>query len=225
MLTELLRRRCIAVFLGLEGILYCLFLWLDRMNYAQAAPVVKYLSIVLCAVAALLSAAFGGDRLVALGLCLTLVADLTLLFFLNHSLFGVMVFYAVQVVYLIRMSQAKQGRAWLSMRVALFVLLLLFLNEFHLLDELTGAAALYISFFFVNLLQGVTLSGKEGQLFFWGLLLFFCCDLCVGLFNFPLSLPGWLHTFAEWGMWIFYLPGQVLIVLSGQYPLTVEVIR
>ena len=32
----------------------------------------------------------------------------------------------------------------------------------------------------------------------------------------PELFPGWLAAFAQVGMWLFYLPGQVLLVLSGR---------
>lgn len=44
------------------------------------------------------------------------------------------------------------------------------------------------------------------------------CDLCVGLHNLAAFLPvvdtGPLFSFAQVGMWLFYLPSQVLITLS-----------
>ena len=39
------------------------------------------------------------------------------------------------------------------------------------------------------------------------------CDVCVGLHNLA-GLPVPLSAFAQVGMWLFYLPSQVLIVLS-----------
>lgn len=74
---------------------------------------------------------------------------------------------------------------------------------------------------------------RQAMQFALGLTLFLCCDLCVGLHNFslfpaqlqqalpqflaqfvPTSLPSWLEDFAAVGMWAFYLPSQILIVLS-----------
>ena len=49
-----------------------------------------------------------------------------------------------------------------------------------------------------------------------GLWLFLLCDVCVGVHNQPELFPGWLAAFAQVGMWLFYLPGQVLLVLSGR---------
>ena len=45
-----------------------------------------------------------------------------------------------------------------------------------------------------------------------GLGLFVCCDLCVGAFNL-----GLLTGFTRYGMWLFYLPSQVLLALAA-YP-------
>ena len=52
---------------------------------------------------------------------------------------------------------------------------------------------------------------KRAVRFAVGLGLFFLCDLCVGLHNLPQNA---LSGFASLAMWAFYLPGQVLIVLS-----------
>mgnify|MGYP000261717576 CR=1 FL=1 len=40
------------------------------------------------------------------------------------------------------------------------------------------------------------------------------CDVCVGLFQYAWLLPA-AAGFARVGMWMFYLPAQVLITLSG----------
>ena len=60
--------------------------------------------------------------------------------------------------------------------------------------------------------------GRRGRCFGLGLLLFVGCDLCVGLHNLAAVLPvvdtGPLFSFAQVGMWLFYLPSQVLITLS-----------
>ena len=53
------------------------------------------------------------------------------------------------------------------------------------------------------------------RLFFAGLVLFLCCDLCVAAFQFPEYLPPAVFSFVRVGMWLFYLPGQALIALSG----------
>lgn len=106
-------------FVGLETALYLLFLALDA--FSTGGDGVKYLTIVVCLLAAVWSARHGGSRLMAWAMAFTLAA---------------------------------------------------------------------------------------------GLWLFLLCDVCVGLRNQPSLLPG-LAGAAQAGMWLFYLPGQVLLVLSG----------
>ena len=50
-----------------------------------------------------------------------------------------------------------------------------------------------------------------------GLSLFWCCDACVGLRNIGSYLPGFpmqIASAAAAAIWWFYLPAQVLILLS-----------
>lgn len=59
-------------------------------------------------------------------------------------------------------------------------------------------------------------AGKVRPIFAVGLILFICCDICVGLWNLYPPPPRLLREFAQVGMWFFYLPSQVLIVLSQE---------
>lgn len=71
-------------------------------------------------------------------------------------------------------------------------------------------ALLYFANLCVNCVEAFALKAdKPVSRFAWGLLLFIGCDVCVGAWN--LALFG---DFALVGMWFFYLPSQVLIVLS-----------
>ena len=107
-------------------------------------------------------------------------------------------------------------------RAALSAVLLLALLRLGLFAPVTAAGALYLSHFIFNVVQSFSLRGTGGRLFSWGLLLYFCCDLCVGVFNAAQLFPRPLFQFAQVGMWMFYLPGQVLIALSAQFPLQGE---
>ena len=89
------------------------------------------------------------------------------------------------------------------------VLFLLFL-----LAMVNVLAMLYFSNFLCSALQSLGLNGPRCRLFSAGLLLFLCCDVCVGLFQYAWLLPA-AAGFARVGMWLFYLPAQVLITLSG----------
>ena len=84
-----------------------------------------------------------------------------------------------------------------------------------ILTPLNALALAYFSNFLCNTIQSWALPGRRLRLFSLGLTLFLCCDICVGVFNSPGIAPGWLEHFSGIGMWLFYLPGQVLIALSA----------
>ena len=46
-----------------------------------------------------------------------------------------------------------------------------------------------------------------------GLLLFWLCDLNVGIYNIPINS---LYKLSAYLMWIFYFPSQVIITLKGE---------
>lgn len=150
-------------FVGLETALYLLFLALDA--FSTGGDGVKYLTIVVCLLAAVWSARHGGSRLMAWAMVFTLAAA-----------------------------------AWPL------------LSALGMGTVLNLLAALYFVNFLVNAFQSLTL--RSERLFAAGLWLFLLCDVCVGLRNQPSLLPG-LAGAAQAGMWLFYLPGQVLLVLSG----------
>ncbi len=180
-----------AVFLGLEAALYAIFMALD-LTGGSGDPV-KYASIAVCLVFSVLFARRGGSRLMAAAMALTLGADTFLLL-------------------LIRILR-RCGRSLWGLRLFLVTAAFLGLWALGLLSPLNLLAAVYFANFLVNACQALSLSMP---LFAWGLWLFLLCDVCVGVHNQPELFPGWLAAFAQVGMWLFYLPGQVLLVLSGR---------
>ena len=210
-----MRRWSVPVFLLAEGALYLAFLFLDQFMPQVNTNLLKYTGIILCVLMSLLLAWQGGDKLVAWALALTLGADTFLLLLDRWYLAGILLFYAVQILYLFRLLRVT-GRPMLLGRMVLFAALLGILLKLDAFTSVTAAAALYISHFFFNVFQSLGLRGRDGKLFSWGLLLYFCCDLCVGIYNGAALFPGALVQFAGIGMWLFYLPGQVLITLSGR---------
>ena len=205
------RSRLTAAFLAAEGLLYALFLVLDLTGRGSLTIPVKYGGILLCLAFSLP----GGDRLVPLALAVTACADWFLLVRNDHYALGVALFLCVQAVYLLRLRRAGVGSAW-PLRAALALgagLGLCALGPASLLNLL---AALYFSQLLANTALAWTLRGTYRRSFALGLTLFVGCDICVGLFNvLPGSSP--LYSAASVGMWLFYLPSQVLIALSSSF--------
>ena len=207
-------------FLAAEGALYAALLALD-LTGSSSTPV-RYAAICLCAGAAALL--LGRDWLIPLALVLTLGADTFLLLLDEHYLLGVLLFCLVQTLYAARLA-AAHGGALLLPRLVLFAAALAALWLLDALVPLTAASAWSFSQLTLSALEApfVRRLVPGGALLAWGLGLFWCCDVCVGIYNAAPFLPALplegLIPLASFGMWLFYLPAQVLIVLSlWRYP-------
>ena len=213
--------RLFPLFLGVEGVLYGFFLNLDLTGRFSESVPVKYLAIALCLAMALTALRRPAGRLMAAALALTLLSDTFLLLLDTDYQAGVAFFCGVQALYLVRIRRAGGWPAplCLVLRCGLAAAGLIGAGALGLLDPLTALALVYFSQLLCNGLESLFLRprGVGVRLFSAGLLLFLGCDLCVGLHNLPLPIPTALTSFAAVGMWLFYLPSQVLLTLSGRW--------
>lgn len=199
----------VRLFLAAEAALYLAFLARDLA--AAPSSGFKYASIVLCLLMSLFLAARGGDRLLPASMAFTLLADTFLLLLDAAYGVGVGCFCIVQAIYLICLCR-NGGRPRPILRLGLFAAAVVLLSALGLWTPLNLLVFFYFSSFVCNVLEALRLPDR---LFALGLLLFLLCDVCVGIFNAPGLFPAPLFNLASFGMWLFYLPGQVLIVLSG----------
>lgn len=199
----------LSSFLSVEGAVYACFLVLDLMGQGDQTTFLKYTGILLCLAFSLL----GGDRLVPLALALTAGADWFLLVRNDHYALGVALFLGVQTVYYVRLRRAGADSAW-TLRSALALGAGLGVYALRMASPVNLLAALYFSQLLSNTLLAWRLKGRRWRTFALGLTLFVGCDVCVGLFNAlpPDSSP---YFAVSVGMWLFYLPSQVLIALSA----------
>jgi len=200
-------------FLAAEAVLYLSFLWRDVAGGGNTVPL-KYAGVLLCLGFALLCAARGGDGLVPAALALTAGADWFLLVRNDHYALGIALFLCVQTVYLIRLRRAGAGGAY-RLRSGLALGAGLAVYALGMASPLNLLAALYFSQLLSNTALAWTLKGRRWRRFALGLALFVGCDTCVGLYN-ALPTPSSLYPAVSVGMWLFYLPSQVLIALSAR---------
>lgn len=212
-----LSHRVLPLFLTVEAILYAAFLVWDVTIGGRGSNPIKFAGILLCLVYALYLSRQGGCRLVSAALALTVLADVFLLLLNAHYALGILLFCGVQGLYFIRIVRGGGRNLW-GLRLGLFLLSLVVLNLLGLLIPLNILALFYFTNFFCNALASLSCSGRSMRLFSIGLWLFLCCDLCVGLFQNPQLVPPAMSPFVSVGMWLFYLPAQVLITLSGANP-------
>ena len=207
-----MEKRYVKIFIAVQAMLYAAFLWLD-MSGAGGSKWIKYASIVLCLGFSVFLSARGGEKLVTAAMCFTLAADTFLLLLDTAYAAGVALFCAVQALYFVRIYRLNGCRAALPARLALFLAAAAALRALDMLSPLNLLAALYFTTFVCNAVQSLSI---KNALFSVGLILFLCCDACVGIHNVPELFPAGLRSFADVGMWLFYLPAQVLITLSGR---------
>lgn len=202
------------VFPALAGLLWAAFLLLDLVRLGDSTWI-KFAGICLCGITALSGAHTFDGKLVAAALCLTVGADWFLLVRDDHYLVGMGLFLAVQGLYALRLHRL---RGTLSPLLLLRGALLLLWGGGPVMEPTLlplWTALLYFSNLCLNTVEAFAL-GPSRRRFAWGLLLFICCDICVGAWNVSLFLPSAWAEFARVGMWLFYLPSQVLIVLSQE---------
>ncbi|MBS5689482.1 MAG: hypothetical protein KHW95_04425 [Firmicutes bacterium] len=202
----------VKAFICVESALFLAFTAMDVLGTGDSRWL-KFAGIALCFVVSALLSARGGEVLVTVAVGLSAAADILLLIMDAHYAVGVMLFFVAQILYFVRIYRANGHKSAWPLRLFLFMAAVAVMAQFGLLSPLDLLAGAYFSFFACNVMQA---SGLENKLFFAGLGLFLCCDICVGLHNMPSALPDWLQSAARIGMWTFYLPSQVMIVLSGK---------
>ena len=210
-------RTLLSLFFLLEAIAFLLFLCLDSIHASSASTVVKYCALALCVAMCLPPCAAGRDGvLTAAALALSLLADCFLLILNRGYLLGVALFLAVHLLHFVRIRAVGGWPGWFSLllRAGLPVALLVCLWQSGAWSPLYAAVCCYAPQLVCNVLESLTLRHRQRlwPLLTGGLLLFLCCDLCVGLANLSAGQHAALLCTVSW---IFYLPAQVLLTLSA----------
>lgn len=209
------RKMFLSMFVAAETALYIAFLVCDICNrFSNASTVLKYASVLICFLVSLSGISEKDGKYVALALAFTVCADLFLLVLDNFYVIGVALFCPVQIIYALRLHRMRAKKPLLILRLLLSgaMLAISFAVEISVLNAI-------ISFYFPQLLcNAIESISAKNRLFSVGLWLFVCCDICVGLSNitFPFPVSGTVVSIIQILMWAFYLPSQVLIVLSSQ---------
>ena len=195
-----MQRNLRRVFIGAELLIYLAFLLMDLLRVGDTTA----LTFIAICLVGLMGARFASANEIRWALVFTAAADVFLLVLDRHYPIGISLFLLVQVLYAFYLDDVR-GIVPRLICVALVVVL------FYKTGALETLAAAYITLFFCNLIRA-GVKARENPLFFFGLLLFFCCDLCVGMYHIS---TGALYEFARVAMWGFYLPGQMMILLSS----------
>lgn len=199
-----MKRSLLIALIAVEAILYSTFLLLDLLTGINTNWI-KFAAILLVAFFSFQSC----SMTIRAALCLTAAADVFLLMLNRWYAVGLLLFLVVQLLY----SRHLHSKKILIAQTVLFIVAIV---VWILSRKIEALAIGYIVIFALNLIHAGYYAdqthSRQQLLFFLGLLLFFCCDLCVGYYNIA---SGFLWSFARIAMWGFYLPGQVLIIISS----------
>lgn len=225
---KILKTVYFCVFVVVELAIYITFLCMESAgNYDTI--MIKYAGILICLAAAAAGCLFYGKDGVVLtcALVFTAISDLFILVMKYYEI-GVPTFIVVQTIHFFRIYLINGKKPYISLgiRFALAAVLLIILGVTGNLNILTGLVAVYLPMLVGNVVESIFLYKKSLHyiLYAVGLFLFLCCDIFVGLNNFEMlgiTLPEEFRNFVPIAIWIFYLPSQVLIVLSAkkaEYP-------
>lgn len=210
-------------------IIYLMFLYIDAVSKDLGniySLRLKYFTIILCFIISLSIASHGYSRedkfLVQLARFFTLIADYFLVISNNFNA-GVFFFCLVQITYIIRhsMMEDKRYKNFIFFITALAAALIIALNiKMPSIDKgLIVLAFVYASLLTTSLYCSISTvkRGRYPKKASWiislGMFLFFMCDLNVGLFN--VIEDGNIKFFIGFLMWLFYVPSQLLLSLSG----------
>ncbi|CCQ93674.1 Membrane protein [[Clostridium] ultunense Esp] len=228
MLKTIHKWRIIKVFLLFIAILYIGFMYIDIYDIESiiSSDRLKYLSMLLV----LMISLFTGDdalnvkdlKLLQTGLFITLIADLFLLILGRHYVLGILLFSVVQIIY-----SSRYGFTNLKINIRNFIVIFSSLFIVHLVVDKLIFKLDFIwvmgLFYGLCLLNSVIKAAKayrdrlfpkpNGHMILIGMVLFLLCDINVALYN--ILNEGLFYNISSISMWLFYLPSQVLLSLSG----------
>jgi len=212
--------------------LYILFLYIDIFNVKSfvSSNVIKYISIILCFGITILIGEYGLDKkdtfLLQTGFFITIFADLCFLIF-DYYILGIIFFCLVQVVYYNRYKGYKSYRSPLIIARFIIVFLLiisiyLILNLFIVkIDFLFAIALVYSIYLLSSIIESIKAFKNNlypfpnKHIIVLGMVLFLLCDINVAISSVTKEFATSVHDISKLLIWIFYLPSQVLLSLSG----------
>ncbi|MCJ7687900.1 MAG: lysoplasmalogenase family protein, partial [Clostridiaceae bacterium] len=198
---------------------------------------IKYLCILLCFLISILSTKNlhvdkvndADIQLLKVGLFITIIADLCLII-LDFYILGVLFFTLVQITYCVRYTNKNIKLMLINIfTIFLFIVFayeiaILFIEEINILLPIS---LFYVICLLVSVIKAIKASNnnlytsKSKHMIVLGMVLFLLCDTCVALSNISILFPysGYIitrfHAIAYSLIWVFYLPSQLLLSLSG----------
>ncbi len=236
------KKSFIIIYILIQILVYISFMTIDitQSSLYSASSFLKFSGIALCFLFTILYYSRNCDRkdihVLRFALLFTVISDLFILI-LDYYLIGLVTFCIVQSLYLIRLGKWRKDlkigdTAAIILKnfvrnliITSIVLLILIVIKIKLEWLIIISCYYFISILF-NVIDAILLAAKSKHknkvIFAGSMILFILCDINVGFFNlsdFIFISSKWftlLYSFSTIAMWMFYLPAQLGISLSGQ---------
>ena len=230
------RLKITKVLVVIIGIIYISFLYMDITNRDMyiSSNKLKFISIILIFIISIIGRRnpfnYKDIYLLQAGLFITIFADLFLLILDNHYILGIILFSIVQILYSIRYD-SKNTQSSIRKFIIVFILLsiiYIIANQFVMEVDLVLGIGLYYAICLltsvkkaINAYRHKLYPSPNRQMIVLGMILFLLCDINVALYNIIRFIrstgrfTNLLYNVSFVSMWLFYLPSQVLLSLSG----------
>lgn len=218
------KSKIIKLILVIILIIYITFISVElfKIRTNISMNIIKYISIGLCFLISLISNENVINKrdinLLRLGMFFTLIADLFLVI-LDYHIAGVLTFSVVQMIYITRYTEGESNHIIKSLIGAFILMSISYfgINRYLMKFEYL----ILIGFFYsicilISIVKSIEAGNKNiypnlnKNMLIWGMILFALCDL-----NVALARIESIHNISSSLIWIFYLPSQVLLSLSG----------
>jgi hypothetical protein len=136
----------------------------------------------------------------------------------SYSFWGIICFAGVHTMYSYRHCKRlanKQKKKLLGIAISLSIIILVTISQLN--QPLFRVAYLYAGILVISLLSAIMMASKPYRtkkeiIILGGIVLFFLCDTCVALYN---VTSGRIQSIVGVLIWVWYLPAQLLLSLSG----------
>lgn len=217
-------------------LLYFAFLYMDIFSIKSivSSNKLKFLSMILvlfiCFIIGKNSISSKDTMLLQIGVFITVIADVFLLLFNKHYILGIGLFCIVQILYFIRYSSNNPKVILRNFSIIFITLFFIYTIVNQLLvkiDFLVLISFYYAICLLLSSYRAISLYNKKNysrlniNLIALGMILFLLCDISVALYNITKFIhisnqsTTLLSNISSVSMWMFYLPSQVLLALSG----------
>lgn len=211
-------------------IIYIVFIYGDVFAHFSSTylNIIKYIGIILCFILTLITNCkeyLSDARLLQMGMLFTTFADLALVIF-DSQLIGVILFTIVQLFYIARYTRDSFRNIFKRLLMIFIIIfgIYLFISKFIFKTSfiLIAAGLFYAICLIVSVVKGLEISRDSSYLnpnkYFiaMGMILFFLCDMSIAIAYIlrTYSILNLSYLFSNL-IWIFYLPSQTLLAISG----------